>query len=93
MSKQISIANLRSHLLTLLQFTGHTMGKKGSPTNSIEFCSWITADYRWAMTGTPTPQKKKCGADNLFGLMKFLKHDYFLTPHFGEQVRNFGDLR
>lgn len=65
---------------------GHTMGKKGSPTNAIEFASWITAKYRWAMTGTPTPQKKKCGADNLFGLMKFLKHDYFMTPHFGEEV-------
>ncbi len=65
------------------------MGKKGSPTNAIQFASWITADYRWAMTGTPTPSKKKCGADNIFGLMKYLKHDYFLTPHFGEEVSTF----
>jgi len=68
---------------------GHSMGKNGSPTNAIEFASWITADRRWAMTGTPTPQTvAKSGLGNLFGLLKFLKHDYFCTAHWGEEVRS-----
>lgn len=64
------------------------MGKRGAPTNAIDFASWITADYRWAMTGTPTPQTtRNIGVGNIFGLLKFLKHDYFSTLHWGEEVR------
>ena len=65
------------------------MGKKGAPTNAIDFCSWISAHYRWAMTGTPTPNTIDSGVRNLFGLLKFLKHDYFSTLHWGEEVSQF----
>ena len=63
------------------------MGKRGSPTNAIDFSSWITADYRWAMTGTPTPQTTNSnGFGNIFGLLKFLKHDFFSAIQWGEEV-------
>jgi hypothetical protein len=62
------------------------MGKRGALTNAIDFSSWITSDYRWAMTGTPTPQTTQSGVGNLFGLLKFLKHDYFSTLQWGEEV-------
>lgn len=57
------------------------MGKR-SNNNSIQFASWITAQRRWAMTGTPTPQTaSQNGLRNIFGLLKFLQHDYF-SPRF-----------
>lgn len=38
------------------------------------------------MSGTPTPQTvTKTGLANLFGLFRFLNHDYFCTPHWGEE--------
>jgi hypothetical protein len=38
------------------------------------------------MTGTPTPQtSNNKGVGNIFGLLKFLKHDFFSTPHWGEE--------
>ncbi len=61
------------------------MGKKGSPTNAIDFASWITAERRWVMSGTPTPQTiSNSGVGNLYGLLKFLNHAYFCTPQWGE---------
>ena len=60
---------------------GHSMGKR-SNNNSIQFASWITAQRRWAMTGTPTPQTaSQNGLKNILGLLKFLQHDYF-SPRF-----------
>ena len=57
------------------------MGKR-SNNNSIQFASWITAQRRWAMTGTPTPQTaSQNGLKNILGLLKFLQHDYF-SPRF-----------
>jgi SNF2 family DNA or RNA helicase len=77
---------LKVHWLRLIVDEGHSMGKKGSPTNSIDVAGWITAERRFAMTGTPTPQTvSNTGLGNLFGLMKFLKHDYFCAPHYGEE--------
>lgn len=67
------------------------MGKKGPPTNAIDFSNWITSDYRWSMTGTPTPQhgaKNGYGLGNLIGLLKFLKFEYFSISHWGEEVSN-----
>jgi len=78
---------LKIHWLRLVVDEGHNMGKNGQPTNAIDFASWITAERRWAMTGTPTPQTiQKSGLGNLFGLLKFLKHDYFCTAHWGDEV-------
>lgn len=80
---------LKIHWLRLIVDEGHTMGKRGQPTNAIDFASWIFAERRWAMTGTPTPQSiDKDGLGNLFGLLKFLKHHYFTAEHWGEEVSN-----
>jgi len=84
---------LKIHWLRLVVDEGHSMGK--NKTNAIDFASWITAERRWAMTGTPTPQTvQTSGLANLFGLFKFLKHDYFCTAHWGDEVcrRQKGDL-
>mmetsp|Transcript_13586 Transcript_13586/g.27983 ORF Transcript_13586/g.27983 Transcript_13586/m.27983 type:complete len:87 (+) Transcript_13586:2988-3248(+) len=52
------------------------MGKKTN--NAIVFGSWITAQRRWVMTGTPTPQvaNKSDALKNVFYLLSFLKHDF-----------------
>jgi hypothetical protein len=53
------------------------MGK--NPNNTIQFCSWITAQRRWGMAGTPTQQiANQTGLRNLFFLCQFLDHTYFL---------------
>ena len=80
---------LKVRWLRLVVDEGHSMGKKGPPTNSIDFSSWITSDYRWSLTGTPTPQhvaRNGYGLGNLIGLLKFLKFQYFSTSHWGEEV-------
>lgn len=77
---------LKVHWLRLIVDEGHSMGKRGTPTNSIDVASWITAERRFAMTGTPTPQTvSNNGLSNLFGLLKFLKHDYFCAPFYGDE--------
>eukprot|EP00557_Chaetoceros_sp_GSL56_P009171 CAMPEP_0176494518 /NCGR_PEP_ID=MMETSP0200_2-20121128/10149_1 /TAXON_ID=947934 /ORGANISM="Chaetoceros sp., Strain GSL56" /LENGTH=1522 /DNA_ID=CAMNT_0017892301 /DNA_START=84 /DNA_END=4652 /DNA_ORIENTATION=- len=77
---------LKINWLRLIVDEGHTMGKRGQPTNAIDFASWIFAERRWAMTGTPTPQSiDKDGLGNLFGLLKYLKHDLFTVEHWGEE--------
>ena len=79
---------LKIYWLRLVVDEGHSMGKANT-TNAIDFASWISAERRWAMTGTPTPQSvANNGTGNLFGLLKFLKHDYFCTAHWGEEVSN-----
>lgn len=65
------------------------MGAKGQSTNAIDFASWVPADRRWLMTGTPTPQTlRNTGIGNLFGLFRFLQHDFLCTSKWGEEVRN-----
>ena len=67
---------------------GHVMGR-GSNSNTIQFASWITAQRRWAMTGTPTQQTaNQSGLRNILGLVKFLKHDFFSARLGGDQVWN-----
>jgi len=76
---------LKIHWLRLIVDEGHSMGK-GSRSNAIQFSSWITAQRRWAMTGTPTPQRvSNSGVHNLLGLVRFLKHDYFCCRAKGEE--------
>ena len=68
---------LKIHWLRLVVDEGHTMGR-GSHGSAIQFASWITAQRRWAMTGTPTPQtNRQCDLRNILGLMNFLQHDFF----------------
>lgn len=79
---------LKVHWLRLVVDEGHVMGR-GSSSNTIQFASWITAQRRWAMTGTPTQQTaNQNGLRNILGLVKFLKHDFFSARLGGDQVWN-----
>mmetsp|Transcript_8540 Transcript_8540/g.12168 ORF Transcript_8540/g.12168 Transcript_8540/m.12168 type:complete len:719 (-) Transcript_8540:91-2247(-) len=83
-SPQASCPLLKVYWLRLVVDEGHSMGAS-THSNSIMFASWITAQRRWAMTGTPTPQTTSSnGLRNIFGLLKFLKHDYFCPRRNGE---------
>lgn len=45
---------------------------------SVQFASWVPAERRWAMTGTPT----KHGAtalSQIHALMSFLQHEFFTS--------------
>jgi hypothetical protein len=68
---------LKIHWLRMIVDEGHSMGKSGH-SNTIQFASWISAERRWAMTGTPTKQGS-VAIKQVHYLLRFLKHD-FLTP-------------
>lgn len=77
---------LKVRWLRLIVDEGHAMGR-GTHNNAIRFASWIEAERRWAMTGTPTPQTvSQNGLTNLLGLMRFLQHDFFSTKLDGDKV-------
>ena len=49
-----------------------------SRANAIIFGSWINAQRRWVMTGTPTPNtnsSSQSGLKSIFGLIHFLKQN------------------
>ena len=78
---------LKVHWLRLIVDEGHVMGKNSS--NAIQFASWIAAQRRWAMTGTPTQQiATQNGLRNLFYLFNFLQHEFFCRQLGREQVWN-----
>lgn len=67
---------LKVNWLRLIVDEGHTMGK-GSHGNAVQCASWICAQRRWAMTGTPTPQtNRQSDVRNILGLLQFLQHDF-----------------
>lgn len=77
---------LKVHWFRLIVDEGHSMGR-GSSNSAILFASWISAQRRWAMTGTPTPQTaSSSGLTNLKGLMRFLQHDFFSPRLDGDAV-------
>ena len=76
---------LKVYWLRLIVDEGHSMGR-GSSNSAILFASWIMAQRRWAMTGTPTPQTAASGLTNLRGLMRFLQHDFFSPRLDGDKV-------
>lgn len=81
-----SCSLLKVHWFRLIVDEGHSMGK-GSSNSAISFASWIQAERRWAMTGTPTPQTATTsGLTNLLGLMRFLQHDFFSPRLEGDKV-------
>jgi SNF2 family DNA or RNA helicase len=63
---------LSIHWLRMIVDEGHSMGSS-STKSSICFASWILAQRRWAMTGTPTKQTE-VQISQLFNLLKFLQH-------------------
>ena len=77
---------LKVHWFRLIVDEGHSMGR-GAENSSILFASWIMAQRRWAMTGTPTPQTvSRSGLSNLRGLLVFLQHEFFSARLEGDRV-------
>ncbi|CAB9503894.1 F-box protein At3g54460 [Seminavis robusta] len=77
---------LKINWLRMVVDEGHAMGR-GKGNSAISFASWISAQRRWAMTGTPTQQTiSKNGLNNLNGLMTFLQHDFFTRRKEGDKV-------
>ena len=73
---------LKVHWLRLIVDEGHSMGRS-QQNSSVKFASWISAERRWAMTGTPT--KHGTGAiGQIFALLSFLQHDFFTQRCDGE---------
>jgi SNF2 family DNA or RNA helicase len=72
--------------LRMIVDEGHSMGR-GMDNCSISFASWIHAERRWAMTGTPTRQTiTQSGLSNVLNLMQYLNHDFFSRCHGGDVV-------
>jgi SNF2 family DNA or RNA helicase len=77
---------LKVHWFRLIVDEGHSMGR-GSNNSTILFASWVMAQRRWVMTGTPTPQTlSHSGLTNLLGLMRFLQHDFFSAHLEGDRI-------
>mmetsp|Transcript_30726 Transcript_30726/g.46567 ORF Transcript_30726/g.46567 Transcript_30726/m.46567 type:complete len:1349 (-) Transcript_30726:1623-5669(-) len=77
---------LKIYFARLIVDEGHTMGR-GQQNNAILFASWISANRRWCMSGTPTPQTSaRSGMSNLLGLMAFLKHEFFTARQHGDYM-------
>lgn len=71
----------------LISYNIPQIGK--NPNNTIQFCSWITAQRRWAMSGTPTQQiASQTGLKNLFFLQNFVKHNFFARELGKEKLWN-----
>ncbi|KAL7558179.1 hypothetical protein ACA910_016232 [Epithemia clementina (nom. ined.)] len=66
---------LKVHWLRLIVDEGHSMGRT-QQNSSVKFASWISAERRWAMTGTPTKHGSGSIAQVL-ALFGFLQHDFF----------------
>ena len=68
---------LKVYWLRMIVDEGHSMGR-GKNNSSICFASWISAERRWAMTGTPTRQTmSQSGLANILALLRYLQHDFF----------------
>lgn len=73
---------LKVHWLRMVVDEGHSMGRD-KENSTIEFAFWITANRRWAMSGTPTKQNA-AQLGQLLGLMRFLGHEFFTHRLEGE---------
>lgn len=77
---------LKVHWLRMIVDEGHSMGR-GQGNSAIYFASWIIAQRRWVVTGTPTRQTlAQSGLNDLLCLMKFLQHDFFTPRLDGDKV-------
>ena len=75
---------LKVFWLRMIVDEGHSMGR-GKENSAISFASWISAERRWAMTGTPTRQAaSSSGLSNILNLMRYLQHDFFSRRQGGE---------
>ncbi len=79
---------LKVNWLRMIVDEGHSMGR-GRDSSSISFASWVNAERRWAMTGTPTPQtSSQSGLINVLNLMQYLQHDFFTRRQGGDITWN-----
>jgi SNF2 family DNA or RNA helicase len=77
---------LKVRWLRMIVDEGHSMGR-GKTSSAILFASWIYAERRWAMTGTPTRQTVgDSGISNVSFLMRYLQHDFFSSRRDGDKV-------
>jgi hypothetical protein len=77
---------LKVNWLRMIVDEGHSMGR-GKDNSSISFASWINAERRWAMTGTPTRQNMtQSGLSNILNLIQYLKHNFFTHQYQGDMV-------
>lgn len=67
---------LKVHWLRLIVDEGHSMGNSHCNA-TIQFASWIQAERRWAMSGTPT-KETDAQLGQILNLLKFLQHDFFV---------------
>jgi SNF2 family DNA or RNA helicase len=82
---------LKIYWLRLVVDEGHSMAKN-KQNSTIQFASWIQAERRWLMTGTPTKQTgvQICQVQNL---MSFLQHDFFTPRLAGDKAWQSGVAR
>ncbi|KAG7363282.1 SNF2 family helicase [Nitzschia inconspicua] len=79
---------LKVNWLRMIVDEGHSMGR-GKDNSHISFASWVNAERRWAMTGTPTRQTiTQSGLSNVLNLMQYLNHNFFTRRHGGDVVWN-----
>jgi SNF2 family DNA or RNA helicase len=77
---------LKVNWLRMIVDEGHSMGR-GMDISCITFASWVCAERRWAMTGTPTRQTiTQSGLSNVLNLMQYLNHDFFSRRNGGDVV-------
>eukprot|EP00934_Nitzschia_sp_Nitz4_P008343 Nitzschia sp. Nitz4//scaffold59_size112058//100048//103237//NITZ4_004128-RA/size112058-augustus-gene-0.96-mRNA-1//1//CDS//3329555180//8333//frame0 len=77
---------LRIRWLRMIVDEGHSMGRGNNKNSAIAFASWISAERRWAMTGTPTRQttSQTAGLSNIRNLLQYLQHNFFSRRNGGE---------
>jgi hypothetical protein len=79
---------LKVNWLRMIVDEGHSMGR-GRDSGHIMFASWVNAERRWAMTGTPTRQIiTQSGLSNVLNLMQYMNHDFFSRRNGGDLVWN-----
>lgn len=66
---------LKVHWLRLVVDEGHSMGNSHC-NSTIQFASWIQAERRWLMTGTPT-KETDAQLSQILNLLNFLQHEFF----------------
>jgi SNF2 family DNA or RNA helicase len=77
---------LKVNWLRMIVDEGHSMGR-GRDNSAISFASWVEAERRWAMTGTPTRQTSaQSGLSSIVNLMQYLNHDFFSRRQDGATV-------
>jgi len=75
---------LKVYWLRMIVDEGHSMGKS-SQGSTIQFASWIMAQRRWAMTGTPV-KKAATETNQIKHLVNFLQHEFLNRRSGGDKT-------